>query len=193
MPRVHFGPAAEDLRYLEQTRSLIWDEFWVQGGRLAEERRCEPGVYLVDHIVIGSSARLWIGADGEDTGDNDEVFFMDVSRDENFGLFEFEARFNPRRARMVSFPSDFDLSPFIEPGRNYEVVEIERDATVEGAYETVAVDAGLLVTARSGDKLLFYCDQDMPLNLYGVTQAAHISGYLDEASRIIPLTRRLRA
>jgi hypothetical protein len=193
MPRVHFGPSAEDFRYLEQTRSLAWDEFWIQGGQLAGERRCEPGVYLVNHIVIGSGARLWISADGEDTGANDEVFFMGIGKDDNFGLFEFEAKFNPRRARMTWFPNDFDLAPFIEPGRNYEIIEVERDATVEDAYETVAVDVGLLVTAQSGDQLLFYCDQDVPLNLYGVTQAAHIRTYLDNASGIVPLAKRLRA
>jgi hypothetical protein len=166
------------------TRTEPWDEFWIQGGHIRAEQRSQPGIYEVSQLVAGSASHLWILADGVDTGDKDEVFFMSPSRDREFGQEKREKLFRPRRLPIESFPPDLDLTRFEQPPRAYSLVTIHRDATVDRAYETVSVDAGLLVTGARGERLLFYCDQNVPLDVYVTMNDMHIREYIAAAASV---------
>ena len=186
----HFGPDDQGLAYLSKTAAMPWDEFWVPGGSLRPRAEIEPGLFEISQVVIGREARLWISAEGVDTGINDEVFFLTFMRDERFGEELYEVKWRPRRARLTKFPATLPLERFASGTRQYELVSIWRDATVKGAYETVEVDAGLIVTNTAGDRLLFTADQNTPLDMHVTMRDSHIDAYLRGAVDTRPIVAR---
>jgi hypothetical protein len=141
-------------------------------------------------VTFGREALLWISADAADVNEGppyDEVFFMGIKRDEQCGEPSVEERWRPRREDLTSAPADLDFAPFEPPGRSYAIVTRHIAIGTDVELETVAVDEGLLVTAASGERLLFFCDRDVPLDMFATMDPLHIAEYLREDSRLTPI------
>ena len=65
-------------------------------------------------------------------------------------------------------------------GRSQDI----RDATVNGAYDRVLVDTGLIITAQSGDRLLVSLDATVPLDLLLTRDDAIIEEAIRQSARI---------
>lgn len=175
------------MAYLASMALLPWDEFWIAGGSVPVNAEVSPGLFQISQIVAGAHSRLWINADSDDTGYRDEVFFMGVKYDERFGEREYEVRWRPRRARMKAFPPSLPLDEFGTSPRQYELVSMRRDVVGASDRYTVTLDSGLLVTNDAGARLLFFADQDTPLDMFVTMSASHIDDYLrraDSARRV---------
>ena len=185
-----FGPSPADLTFLASTSVLPWDRIWIQGGTITERHSPAPLVYRVSQVTFGREALLWISADAADVNDGPpyhEVFFMGIKRDEQCGEPSFEERWRPRREDLTSAPADLDFAPFEPPGRSYAIVTRNIAIGTDVELETVAVDEGLLVTAASGERLLFFCDRDVPLDMFVTMDPLHIAEYLRADSQLMPI------
>jgi hypothetical protein len=185
-----FGPSLAVLTFLASTSVLPWDRIWLQGGAITDRRSPAPKVYEASQMTLGREALLWISADAADVHDGPpyhEVFFIDIKRDQQCGEPNVEVRWRPRRADLTSAPMDLDFAPFEPPGRSYALVTRHIAVGTEAEPETVAVDEGLLVTATSGEQLLFFCDRGTPLDMFVTMDPLHIAEYTKDASQLTPV------
>jgi hypothetical protein len=168
------------LDFLAKTATLPWDRIWVQGGAITARRSPSAGVYEVSQLTLGSTAPLWISAEAADVkgfGLFGEVFFMAVGPDKHLDDPEHEKQWRPLRSELASLPPDLLLAQFREPPRTYQLITLSMPA----GSGSVLVDNGLLVTNPMGARLLFYCDDQTPLDMFITTNAAAIEGYLSGA------------
>jgi hypothetical protein len=162
----------------------------VAGGAITGRRSPAPGVYEVSQLSLGSEQPLWVSADSYDVDAQapaDEIFHIAVGHDAERGREEYERRWRPRRAELRSAPSDLDLGPFRAAGRAYALL-IEHVAVAErNGPANLSVARGLLVTAASGERLLFWADHEVPLDMFVTAHAAVIEQHIAQAAALTPV------
>jgi hypothetical protein len=87
----------------------------------------------------------------------------------------------------LTAPPDLDLAPFRAAGRAYALL-IEHVAVEErNGPANLSVARGLLVTAASGERLLFWVDHEVPLDMFVTARAAVIEQHVAQAAALTPV------
>ena len=195
MPDHRFGPSQDELNYLSRTADDTWSSVWIQGRRPWRAGKGREGFYNLYQTTFVGERRLRISRQEVLPPYGHHYYWVSciaVDEDPDFGKLEYEKRYRSRRQALEEFPADLDMTPFLLPGRGYEILSSYDDALIDGAYETSVIDIALLITAKTGERMLFTLDEEDPKVVLVTQDSVQIEAAITRAQFVRSSFERVR-
>ena len=176
--------SSETAKVLKLVSRQQWRHFWIQGGAFAGRSRRSPGVYSLPSLTVEAVDLFRIEATSIQLASGCEAFAIDLAIEREIGTPQSERLWRPRRERIGGFPSDLDLSPFLNT-----IIDV---SLLRGTLSKQATDAAnchlffdALRVHADDHRLLILPDEEMPESILLVRNGGLIDRVLSSTVSIV--------